>query len=407
LGCRIGKNTSVLMTGTQPSIVLMTGIEQGIKPAPPCRPMKSTLFTVLCLLLSPAGCANLQLSSPLEHQVIQRGADHRGTLAIRGTGLAPGADLEARVVGEKLTGEWRKLDPVFEGDRFRATLEAPAGGWFRLEVRASDRGKVIARSAVNRVGIGEVFVVAGQSNSANHGEEKLATRTGRVATFDGEKWRLAKDPQPGASGSKGSFLPPLGDALAIRFGVPIGFIACGIGATSVREWLPEGATFPHPPTIEARVRRRTDGTWESKGEAFEVLAARMKAAGPAGFRAVLWHQGESDANQRDATRTLPGALYREYLERVIRESRRAAGWEVPWMVARASYHVPGDEACPDIRAAQASLWEDGIALEGPDTDALKGDLRENGGQGVHFSGKGQRAHAAAWERKIAAWLERS
>ena len=67
--------------------------------------------------------------------------------------------------------------------------------------------------------------------------------------------------------------------------------------------------------------------------------------------------------------------------------------------------IPGDEASPDLRAAQASLWRDGIALEGPDTDALKGDLRERQGQDVHFSGKGLREHAASWFNKLRPWLE--
>lgn len=369
--------------------------------------MKRHLFAALCLLLSPVGCSGIQLTSPLEHQVIQRSGKSRGTIVITGRGVTPNAGIEARVAGGKESGEWRKLDATFDEDGFRATLEAPAGGWFRLEVRTLDQGKVIAETAVDRVGIGEVFVVAGQSNSANHGEEKLTAESGRVAAFDGNKWQLCKDPQPGASGGGGSFLPPLGDALAARFDVPVGFIACGIGATSVREWLPKGAAFPNPPTIVARVQQRPDGTWESKGEAYNMLVERMKAAGPAGFRAVLWHQGESDANQRDAARTLSGPLYRGYLERVIVESRRAIGWPAPWFVAQVSYHGPEIEGSPEIRAAQASLWKNGIALEGPDSDALKGELRENGGMGVHFSGRGQRAHAAAWEKKIGPWLEKT
>lgn len=32
-----------------------------------------------------------------------------------------------------------------------------------------------ARATVDHVGVGEVFVVAGQSNSANHGSERLST----------------------------------------------------------------------------------------------------------------------------------------------------------------------------------------------------------------------------------------
>jgi hypothetical protein len=136
-----------------------------------------------------------------------------------------------------------------------------------------------------------------------------------------------------------------------------------------------------------------------------MFVARMKQMGLHGFRAVLWHQGESDANQKDPTRTLAGKLYREYLELLIRESRRELGWDTPWFVAQVSYHVPDDEASPDIRAAQASLWKDRIALAGPNSDALKGDLRENGGKGVHFSGPGLREHAARWVEKVAPWVE--
>ncbi|NDA69331.1 MAG: hypothetical protein EBY09_22335, partial [Verrucomicrobia bacterium] len=218
-------------------------------------------------------------------------------------------------------------------------------------------------------------------------------------------WRLSNDPQPGASGGKKLPPPPLGDALAQRFNVPIGFAACGIGATSVREWLPKGARFPNPPTIESRVQRLPGGEWESKGQAFDLFTTRTKALGLRGFRAVLWHQGESDANQRDTSRTLAGKLYREYLEQLIQESRKVIGWKAPWFVAQVSYHVPGDEASPDIRAAQASLWQDQIALEGPDSDALKSEWRENGGKGVHFSGAGLREHAARWAEKVSPWLE--
>ena len=168
-------------------------------------------------------------------------------------------------------------------------------------------------------------------------------------------------------------------------------MACGVGATSVREWLPKGATFPNPPTIETNVRKVGD-IWECKGDIYATFRDRMKGLGPNGFRAVLWHQGESDANQKDAARTLPGKLYRESLERLIRDTRKDLGRDAPWFVARASYHGPGDEGSADVRDAQASLWKDGIALEGPDTDALKGEWRDGGGKGVHFSGPGLREH---------------
>jgi hypothetical protein len=350
------------------------------------------------------------LSSPLDYQVVQRSSKTNGSITIAGNiteADAKSVVVEARLVVDGKSGGWRRLAATFTGANFQALMEVPAGGWYGLEARILQGERVLAEANVEHVGVGEVFVVAGQSNSANHGAEKQTPRTGLVTSFDGRRWRLAADPQPGASGGAGSFLPPFGDAIAERFKVPVGLVACGIGATSVREWLPKGAKFPNPPTIVDRVQKLPNGEWESKGQAYAMFTARLKQLGPRGFRAVLWHQGESDANQQDPTRTLPGQLYRQYLEQLVRDSRRELGWEAPWFVAQVSYHVPGDEASPDIRAAQQSLWADGIAYEGPDTDQLKGEYRDNNGKGVHFSGPGLREHAARWAEKVAPWLEQN
>jgi len=352
--------------------------------------------------------ATLTLSAPLDHQVIQRKSRDLGTIRIVGQLVAGGSEkaaFEARVVVAGREGVWQALRGAFRAGTLEAMMEGPAGGWHRLDVRVLEGGAVIAQASVEHVGIGEIFVVTGQSNSANNGEEKLTPQTGRVAAFDGQRWQLANDPQPGATGNRGSFMPPLGDALVRRLDVPVGFIACGIGSTSVREWLPKGARFLNPPTVERRVKKLPDGEWESDGAAFANLVTRLKQPGLRGFRAVLWHQGESDANQKDPTRSLPGGLYREYLTWVIRESHREIGWEAPWFVAQASYHVPGDEASPDIRSAQAALWQDATALEGPDTDQLKGELRERNGQGVHLSRAGLVRHGEAWAEKILPWLQ--
>ncbi|CAN5285145.1 hypothetical protein BH11PLA2_BH11PLA2_10300 [soil metagenome] len=349
------------------------------------------------------------LDSPQDYQVVQRNAMNIGTVRVRGKlgeAAAKADTIEYRIASNGKPGDWKKFNATLKDARFDAILEVTAGGWYQLDVRVLANDKVLAQMSVDHVGCGEVFVIAGQSNAANHGAEKQNTKSNRVAAFDGVRWQFANDPQPGASGTGGSFLPPFGDAIAEKFNVPVGLISCGVGATSVREWLPKGAQFPNPPTIETRVRKLTDGTWESRGDLYTSFCNRMKLLGPHGFRAVLWHQGESDAHQKDTTRTLPGKLYREYLEKLIRDSRKDIGWDAPWFVAQVSYHVPGDEASPEIRASQPSLWKDEVVLEGPDSDALKGELRENGGKGVHFSGPGLRAHAAAWVEKVSPWLER-
>jgi len=369
------------------------------------------LCGIAAMLLTPPASAQspIVLDSPLELQVFQRNAQEWAEVKMAGTVPTNATVVEARAeLGAGLRGKAVDWTIVAKGaqvkdGKFSGSLKLAAGGWYTLKVRfrkSTDDQTVLGGAAVEHVGVGDIFVVAGQSNSSNHGAEQQKTTTGMVVAFDGKRWQLANDPQPGASGVAGSFQPPFGDAIAEKFNELVGIIACGIGATSVRKWLPKGATFPNPPTLEGRVRQLPSGEWESKGEAFEMFTARMKQLGPMGFRAVLWHQGESDADQPDPERTLIGKPYRVYLEQLITESRKAIGWEAPWFVALVSSQ--GGDGVPEMRDAQKSLWDDGIAVEGPDSDALKGDLRD----GVHFSGRGLRKHGKCWADKVAPWLEK-
>ena len=101
--------------------------------------------------------------------------------------------------------DWVKIGELNSGQKeLRAVISAPAGGWYRLELRLRVPTEVLSEAAVERVGVGEVFVIAGQSNSANHGAEKQQVTSGRVAAFSRKEWSLAHDPQPGASGNGGS-----------------------------------------------------------------------------------------------------------------------------------------------------------------------------------------------------------
>lgn len=351
----------------------------------------------------------LTITAPLDYQVTQRGQDKttpiRLSLQIKAASQE-GDRLEFRLGGAPKQDSWKKLMTLARGQvAVESEIRVPSGGWYALQLRIRRKSDVIASAQVDHVGVGEVFVISGQSNSANHGEERQKTQTRRVSSFYKGRWQLADDPQPGASGGGGSFVPPFADAIVAKLNVPVGIVATGAGGTSVREWLPKGTRFPHPPTVEGNVRMLTNGEWESKGGLYENLVARMKSLGPNGFRAVLWHQGESDANQSDKTRTLPGEAYRTFLEKVIQDSSRDIGWTPPWFVALVSYHTPNDTGSEDIRDAQKALWRSGVALEGPDSDALIGAARDANGKGIHFSGPGLREHGLRWAEKVLPWLE--
>lgn len=94
------------------------------------------------------------------------------------------------------------------------------------------------------------------------------------------------------------------------------------------------------------------------------------------------------------------------LREVILSSRKKAGWDLPWFVAEATYHSPSDMECPPIRAAQRSMWESGVALEGPDTDTLTMQYRQNNGKGVHFNDAGLKAHGLLWARAVENYLDK-
>jgi hypothetical protein len=350
----------------------------------------------------------LMLRKPQAWQVIQRQSKTEGFIPIAGS-KSPDTEIEWRLSEntseESFSRKWAPLTPAAKGADFAADIPAAAGHWYRLQVRAVSDGKTIAEAKIDHVGVGEVFIVAGQSNSANYGSEKQQPRSGLVTSFDGKTWRVADDPQPGAGGTGGSFIPAFGDAMAQRFHVPIGIVPIGVGSTSVREWLPKGEEVNRLTTTGRGLDEISPGHWQAKGELFDKLKSRLDALGPRGCRAILWHQGESDAGQArggaPADRQISGDDYSRYMKTLVEASRRAAGWPVPWFTAQATYHSERDQADDEFRAAQKSLWESKLTLPGPDTDDLGPDFRH----GVHFNGRGLQQHGQLWAEKVGAWLD--
>jgi hypothetical protein len=334
----------------------------------------------------------LEVASPVDYQVFQRKSAGEGKVIVSGTYTA-GNKIAVRLA----EGAWQPVKVQPENKTFYAEITSPAGGWYVVKVRLSRDDVEVAEATIFHVGIGEVFIVAGQSNAANYGTEKLKTETGKVSSFDGTRWYLADDPQRGAGGTGGSFMSAFGDELARTLKVPVGVVPCAIGATSIRQWLPKGEHMTVQPTTSAYIKLAGPGVWESTGQLYDNLLSRIKHFGPHGVRAILWHQGESDCGQaRD--NEITGDQYRSYAVKLIQASRKDGGWKVPWVVAQVSYHGGKTPLYEGIRQAQQSLWDDGLAFEGPDTDKLREKYRS----GVHFNGQGLRMHGRLWAEKVMA-----
>ncbi|MEO8082450.1 MAG: sialate O-acetylesterase [Ardenticatenales bacterium] len=331
----------------------------------------------------------IELRAPGPFRVVQRADDDRAAVHIQGRAAA-GADRVdvAAVPIDGFRGQRTGSGPAALDGRgaFSATLRL-AGGWYRIEATASARGVVLGRDAVEPVGVGEVFVTAGQSNSANHGLPRQAPTDPRVVAYGPGGWRPAADPQPIATGDGGSPWPAMGDALAAALDVPIGLVSVGWGGTTVEQWQPDGTLYP-------RLR-----------DALAALAAEdASAAGDVdearGFRAVLWHQGESDAANGTTT-----AVYTERLRAIIRASRADAGLDVPWGIARVGF-VPGLAQPPidAIVAGQDAVIAGGDGVDdvfaGPLTDDLVGPEWRH--DGIHFNAAGLGEHGRRWATAIQA-----
>jgi len=330
------------------------------------------LATGRCVRADEAKAA-LTLTAPVSSQVVQRGSGDRADILIEGTlseqadvieakaDLAPGAKRGVSTKWIAVTPQGQRVSGKFSG---RLTL--PAGGWYRLAVRARVGTRIMAEQTVDKVGVGEVLVTAGQSNSANFGNPRQKAQDDRVVYFDGRGFVHAQDPIPGGCGGGGSPWALLGDRIVASQQVPVCFRSASLNWTEVAAWLPPD------------------------NQLYRNLVACVKVFGKDGVRAVLWHQGESDTLVKTSAET-----YCDRIKTIVETLNKDAGYQLPWLVAQASFH-PGSKAPEQALVAkgQQLLWARKICGQGPVTDDLLGPEYRH--DGVHFNQQGLAKHAERW-----------
>jgi len=328
--------------------------------------------------LSVAPISSIGVLGPVTRQVVQRDAKGLGSVYVGGV-APPGTVVRARLVVRAgvrgTTTSWVTMGSTPTGGPFHGWVRSVRAGWYDLVVQQLRGGVVRTSKVVPRIGVGEVFIAAGQSNSANFGSPAQTPSDDRVSARGKglTGWQLAADPQPNAGGTMGSPWPDFGSTLAASTGIPVAVVSLGVSRTEVGQWQPGGALYP-------------------------TLKAAMKTMGPNGFRAVLWHQGETDAAGCTSTDN-----YARLLRTIITTSRADAGFAVPWGVATASNLTINTPTCKDaVRAGQQQVVRTTPGtFAGPDTDGY----RANGWtwDDTHFNDTGLLQHGQAWSAAVRAW----
>lgn len=354
--------------------------------------------------------AQIVLSHPMERMVFQRNNANQGFITIAGTYLSEVDRIEARVVpkweNSGTATSWTVIQNNPANGYFSGTLSAQ-GGWYQLEVNAFRNNTLVDTKIIERVGIGEVFAIAGQSNAQGGSGVSTSAEDDRVSTIDYteaysdyNKLPIGFSKLAGDSTAIGPFhyVPwawgRVGDLLVQKLGVPVLFYGAGHGGTSSDQWSKssQGLPFDGPDWI----RRDHGAPYRALENSVSVYASLT------GLRAVLWHQGESDPNTDFQT-------YYNNIKIVIEETREnSEHGSLAWVVARASRNPDEHYFGPVLgqNTLISGFSNEYITIPpvpyvfaGPNTDLIfGGDKRTDG---IHFDTyAGQAEFANAWNASL-------
>lgn len=245
--------------------------------------------------------SSITITEPASETVFQRDASDEASVTVSGGYVGSPATVEARLG----SGAWVTLDASPTGGIYSGTLTGLSSAGASLEalqVRFSDDTDV--SDSVN-IGIGDVFLCAGQSNS------------------EGNDWTI------------------LQGYLQTDQSVPVAFIESGASGSAISSWQPGQTNYDN-------------------------MISDYTASAVNAVRAVLWHQGETDAITGQ-TQAAYNALLDSFCAAV--DSDITFYNSAPKIIVAQIGQVKfgGTWYDPDlIRAAQAEAWDDNaLAFEGP------------------------------------------
>jgi hypothetical protein len=362
-------------------------------------------FLVGITFLSFNTFGQITIDYPLDRAVFQRDKNNSATIYISGSYTKVVDRIEAKLnplnEGQGTPIDWTTIQPNPKGGFFSGSLNAN-GGWYSLEVRAWRGDQIVATHQISHVGVGEVFLIAGQSNS--QGYQKMGApgaqddrvncirynNTNPPSLYEDLPYphfdHLDSDSEIAPRGYSAWCWGKLGDNLAARLNVPILFYNVGWYGTAVRTW-----------------RESINGTGYSvytgvpidpSGMPYGNMRSVMQRYAPiTGLRGILWLQGEADNDVNTSTDS-----YANDLKTVIESIRNESGHNLSWVVSLTSYNNKNGSDPQVIEGQRRVINNVGNVFEGPSTDQIQ--IPRIDPDGVHFMNEGLTQLADAWTQQL-------
>jgi len=369
--------------------------------------MTTAVFDSVTLSLPSGGgpppSGSVSISTPVSRIVYQRNNANWAAVPIRGSCSGNATRVDARLLpraaGQGTAVDWTTVDAAPSGGTYRGSLAA-LGGWYSLEVRAWAGATLLASATIDRVGVGEVFVVSGHSvaqggdiNIDGSADDRVSTtpldpqgamhqtylQTGDAQYLPQNVFvQFGNGIAPAPFGGNTYFWAKFGEYVAQQQNVPVLIYNAAFGGTSLEHWAKssQGIWFPHS-FVNASIRMPYINV-------YNVLKSYVPLTG---IRAVL-----SDHGQNDWPEPNEDVILGNY-QTWVNQARADLGFGSLAIVVNRQTPL----GAIAVRHAQDRMSQTANCFPGPDYDTLATEDRVDG---IHLSASGEWKAAAMWANAL-------
>jgi len=357
--------------------------------------------------------AQLVITSPVNDQIIQQSQDQSARISITGYAYFPYSRIEAHLM--PLKGNLNKkqlliIDEEQIKQGFLSTFFNAKTGWYKLTLIGYGTNNVVDSAIISRVGVGEVFLIAGNSNAmgipglgSKNASENVVGFNANNKSLNQEMITVAPDepmqlPEFSPvrsdnlifpSGETSWYWAELGDMLSKKMNTPVLFMNAAWAAANSENYRDAAMG-------KDAYNLYVGKTWPNRQPYSNIKNTLRYYNSQLGIRAVLWSHGENDAQLGFTEEN-----YFNNIKTLIEKSRQDFGYKIPWVIAvnSASTTLPNPYQ-PIVRAQnRLSTLPNFNTYAGPDLDTVQIPRPAHG----HFENitggkQGLTLAALAWNR---------